>query len=300
MNVGRPASKLSLGPVLFHWPKEDLFDFYEEIAETPIDIVYLGEVVCSKRRALRHEEWLQIAAMLADAGKQVVLSTLALVEAGSELGYMRRLAANTDFLVEANDMSAVQLLAGKSRFVGGATLNIQNQRALDKLVSLGMMRWVAPIEATHDVVSGMRFFGGSDIEFEMFAWGRMPLAFSARCYTARARGLTKDNCDNCCNEYPDGLAMSTQDGENVFVINGIQTMSARSACLARELATPQSPVDILRISPQSAGMLAVIDIFDDLRNGRRDPGEVAHALVPYSQGGLCNGYWHEDAGMHVR
>ena len=39
--------KLSLGPVLYYWQRETLFDFYEQIADTAVDIVYLGEAVCS-------------------------------------------------------------------------------------------------------------------------------------------------------------------------------------------------------------------------------------------------------------
>jgi len=292
--------RLSLGPVQFHWSREQLIDFYGEIASTEVDVVYLGETVCSKRRSLRHSDWLDIARVLTDAGKEVVFSTLALVEAGSELGYMRKLCENGDYRVEANDMSAVQMLAGKVPFVGGPTLNIQNHRALAKLAELGMMRWVAPIEATHDVVAGMRFFDKQHLEFEMLAWGPMPLAYSARCYTARARGLTKDDCDNCCSEYPDGLMLATQEGEKLLLINGIQTMSARSVCLAEELVSGSSPVDIVRISPQAEQTAAVIGIFDDLRRQRRDADAATEALRPLAGGGTCNGYWHGDAGMVAR
>ena len=292
--------RLSLGPVQFHWSREQLIDFYGEIASTEVDVVYLGETVCSKRRSLRHSDWLDIARVLTDAGKEVVFSTLALVEAGSELGYIRKLCENGDYRVEANDMSAVQMLAGKVPFVGGPTLNIQNHRALAKLAELGMMRWVAPIEATHDVVAGMRFFDKQHLEFEMLAWGPMPLAYSARCYTARARGLTKDDCDNCCSEYPDGLMLATQEGEKLLLINGIQTMSARSVCLAEELVSGSSPVDIVRISPQAEQTATVIGIFDDLRRQRRDADGATEALRPLAGGGTCNGYWHGDAGMVAR
>ena len=44
------TGKLSLGPVLFNWPSDIWRDFYYRMAdEAPVDIVYLGEVVCSKR-----------------------------------------------------------------------------------------------------------------------------------------------------------------------------------------------------------------------------------------------------------
>ena len=99
--------KLSLGPVPYYWPRETLLDFYEQVSGTPVDIIYLGETVCAKRRALKHAEWLELAAQLQAAGKEVVLSTLTLLEAGSELGGLKRLCEQQDFLVVANDMSAV-------------------------------------------------------------------------------------------------------------------------------------------------------------------------------------------------
>jgi len=43
-------SALTLGPILFNWKPERRRDFYFRIAdEAPIDCVYIGEVVCSKR-----------------------------------------------------------------------------------------------------------------------------------------------------------------------------------------------------------------------------------------------------------
>ena len=71
--------KLSLGPILYFWPREQVLDFYKQAATWPVDIVYLGEVICSKRRLLKPDDWLAIAEELRAAGKEVVLSTLALV-----------------------------------------------------------------------------------------------------------------------------------------------------------------------------------------------------------------------------
>ena len=103
--------KLSLAPIPWFWPRARTLAFYAEIAEWPVDIVYLGETVCSKRRELRQRDWLGLAETLAGAGKQVVMSTLGLVEAESEVGAMRRLIHEAPGLVEANDLTAVQLCA---------------------------------------------------------------------------------------------------------------------------------------------------------------------------------------------
>ncbi len=43
------------------------------------------------------------------SGKQVVLSTLALVQASSELGELKRYVDNGEFLIEASDLGVVNL-----------------------------------------------------------------------------------------------------------------------------------------------------------------------------------------------
>src|SRR5690606_28298606 len=135
--------KLSLGPLQYFWPRGRTLAFYREAAGWPVDIVYLGETICSKRRELRLDDWLSIAGELAAAGKEVVLSTLALIEAESELGALRRQAANGTFRIEANDLSAVQVCRERRLpFVGGPTLNVYNHHALAMLMDDGLYRWV--------------------------------------------------------------------------------------------------------------------------------------------------------------
>ena len=70
--------QLSLGPLQYFWPRERTLAFYREAIHWPVDIIYLGETVCSKRRELRTADWLALAEELAASGKQIVLSTLAL------------------------------------------------------------------------------------------------------------------------------------------------------------------------------------------------------------------------------
>lgn len=294
-------TRLSLGPLQFHWPKADMQSLYRHVADSRIDIVYLGETVCSKRRQFRHQDWIDTAERLAAAGKNVVLSTFALVEAQSELGYIRRLCENGEILVEANDMSAVQMLAGKVPFVGGPTLNLLNQRALQKLIDLGLQRWVVPVEMSRAMLTEIRAHISAPIEYELLAWGRLPLAYSARCYTARAHRISKDECANCCIDYPDGLSLQTREDENFLVINGIQTMSARTSCLLSELENNSGIADILRISPQTGGTDSIINLIDAMRRGEITADAATQDLGVYAPGGLCDGYWHGVAGMtHAR
>ena len=289
--------RLSIGPLQFHWPKAQMQSFYRHLADSPIDIVYLGETVCSKRREYKYQDWIDTAERLTASGKTVVLSTFALVEAQSELGYIRRICENGDILVEANDMSAVQMLAGKVPFVGGPTLNVLNQRTLQKLVDLGLQRWVVPVELSRTMLAEIRAHIAEPIEYELLAWGRLPLAYSARCYTTRAHKVSKDECANCCIDYPDGLLLQTREEEDFLVINGIQTLSARTSCVLSDLENSPGLADILRISPQAGDMDSIIYLIDALRRGETTADAAAQDLAGYAPGGLCDGYWHGEAGM---
>ncbi|MFH0933830.1 MAG: U32 family peptidase, partial [Pseudomonadota bacterium] len=137
--------KLSLGPILYYWDRDTVYDFYAAIAASPVDIVYLGESVCSRRHELRTDDWLDLAGMLASAGKEVVLSCQALIESESDLKNLRRIAGNGLFAVEANDMGAVRLLAqAKAPFVIGPHVNVYNTQTLQLLADMGAIRWVMP------------------------------------------------------------------------------------------------------------------------------------------------------------
>ena len=287
--------RLSLGPLQYYWPREQVFAFYQEMAGAPVEIVYLGETVCSKRRQLGLDDWLQIAGLLSEAGKAVVLSTLALVEAGSELGAMRRICGNGRFAVEANDMAAVQMLAGKVEFVGGPSLNIYNTRALRRLAGLGLARWVMPVELSRETLAEFRADLPPGVETEVFGWGRLPLAYSARCYTSRAHDRPKDDCGFRCIDYPDGLLLSTREEEPFLALNGIQTQSARCHSLAHHL--PGIGADIVRISPHSRHTGRVVALFDACRRGKLDPAEAAGKLERLFPAGTCDGYWLGGAGM---
>jgi collagenase-like PrtC family protease len=293
-----PVPRLAIGPVLYYWPEETLRAFYDEIADGPVDIVYLGETVCSKRRSLDFEQWLEIGERLAARGKEVVLSTLSLVEAESELKTLRRLCANGRFLVEANDMSAVALLAGRVRFCTGPTVNLYNARAVEALARRGLRRFVLPVELSRETFAALRSQCPADVEIEVWAYGRLPLALSARCFTARAHNLPKDDCQFRCLDYPDGLLARTQEDAPFLTLNGIQTQSAQTHSLLGELGEVIGlGAAILRLSPQSVHMARVIEAFDDVRHGRSTAADAGRRIAPVVPGGVCDGYWRGEAGI---
>lgn len=273
------AMKLALGPLLYFWPKEQVIDFYRQVADWPVDCVYLGEVVCSKRRALRLDDWLQIARQLAAAGKEVVLSSLALIEAGSEISNLRRITDNGEFMVEANDMTAVQNLKSRE-YVAGPHLNIYNPESLALHHDNGARRWVMPVELSQQTLAEMQQARPPQLETEVFIFGRLPLAFSARCFTARACQLPKDDCQLRCGDYLDGLDMKTRDQQSFLTLNGIQTQSATTCNLVRAIPTLRElQTDVLRLSPQSQHMAEIVALYSQVLGNKLDPGKPRAGLT---------------------
>ncbi|MEZ8081335.1 U32 family peptidase [Enterovibrio norvegicus] len=283
--------KYSLGPLLYFWPKNDVEDFYHQAVTSQADIVYLGETVCSKRREMRTNDWLDLARELANGGKQVVLSTMALLEAPSEVNIMKTLIDNGEFIVEANDVSAIQLAHAKGvPFVAGPALNLYNAQALNVMLKKGMTRWCMPVELSRDwlqkVLVEAEALGIRDkFEVEVFSYGHLPLAYSARCFTARAEDKPKDKCETCCIRYPQGIDVKSQEGQSVFTLNGIQTQSGYCYDLSGDLVSMDGVVDVVRISPQGKDTLDVLAGFKSGQSG----------FTPRNH--QCNGYWHGIEGM---
>lgn len=294
------AMKLALGPLLYYWPREAVLAFYREAARWPVDTVYLGETVCPRRRELKLADWMAIGEALAAAGKDVVLSTFELIESDADLRAMHAVVANGAFRVEANDMAAVRALSGQGPFVAGPFLNVYNAGTLALLAQLGATRWVAPVELSREGVAAIAADAPAGMETEVFAYGRLPLAVSARCFTARYHNLTKDHCEFRCIEHPDGMALDTQDGRHFLVLNGVQTQSAGVQSLAAVLGEAGAAgVGLLRISPQSRATGDVVAVFRDATSGALGPGEAAARLAALMPDTACNGYWYARPGIDL-
>lgn len=291
--------KLSLGPILYYWERDTVYKFYEEIAAAPVDMVYVGEAVCSRRHVVRTEDWLEIADLLAAAGKEVVLSAQALLESESDLKTLRRITGNGKYAVEANDMAAVHLLStAKIPFVAGPHINTYNAQTLELLHDLGAQRWVMPVEMSRDALSHLLASKPAGMETEIFSYGRLPLAFSARCFTARHYNLPKDDCQFRCMDYPDGLRLTTREGQDFLVINGIQTMSAGVYNLVNELgAMREMGVDIVRISPQAFHTPRIVKLFRECLDGQTTGQVALQQMKKLMPSEAVDGYWHGKPGI---
>jgi collagenase-like PrtC family protease len=281
--------RLTLGPLQYFWPRERVLDFYRKAAGWPLDVIYLGENVCSKRRELATRDWIALAHELAEGGREVVLSSLALLEAESELASLRRLVENGRCRVEANDMAAVQLLRERGlRFVGGPSLNVYNHEALRLLMEDGLERLVLGVEHGRDVVVEFRDSGLALPELEAAVWGRLPLSHSARCFTARALDLAKDECGFRCIDYPDGLPLASRDGQPFLTINGISVQTVGHCDLGPELQDLEATgISLARIYPQAEGTAQIVARFRDAIETGVAPPRL----------GEENGYWYGEPGM---
>lgn len=286
------TAKLTLGPVLFHWPPDKWRDFYFRIAdEAPLDAVCLGEVVCSKRAPFFEPVLPEVVARLEAGGKEVVHSTLALIATERDMDWVRALAAEPGFTVEANDIATVSLLRGRPHVLG-PFVNVYNEATLKYLARLGATRVCLPVELPARSIALLA--GAQLAEIEVLVFGRLPLAISARCFHARSRTLHRDSCQFVCEEDPDGMVAETLDGDAFLAFSGPMIFSYTFANLVRELEELGAMgVARFRLSPQDVDMVAVARVFRDVLDGRSEPAaafETLGGLVPGTP--FSNGFYH--------
>ncbi|MFZ5671006.1 MAG: ubiquinone anaerobic biosynthesis protein UbiV [Pseudomonadota bacterium] len=294
--------EIALGPLLFNWTPEQVRDYYRAAAACgSIDRVYLGEVVCAKRRPLMAEALEAAAGDLAAAGKTVVWSSLALPASPPERRTLREQVTAAPGPVEINDLAAAALLAPGARFVAGPLLNVYNEDAAAELQRLGCERLVGNVELALPALAAI---GAAcpGLELEMFAYGRLPLAISGRCHHAHLHGRRKDSCQFVCDRDPDGAATATLEGEAFLAINGVQVLS-RAIHLAAPppAALEAAGITALRLSPHTGDPAATADAFAAFYEGRLDAGGLAAALraAGAPEGGFVDGFLHGRAGREA-
>ncbi len=291
------ALRITLGPVPYLWSGDKWRDFYFRIAESgDIDAVTLGEVVCSKRDHFTRPFLPQVVERLTASGKSVALASLALVTMEREVAQTRRLASQAP-LAEANDLSALHLLAGRPHLVG-PFVNVYNGATASLLARRGATRICLGPELPAASIASI-IAAAPELDYEIIAFGRLPLAISARCAHARAKGHSKDNCQFVCGEDVDGLDVDTLDGQPFLSLNGVQTMSRHCQVLLGDMpALADMGVTHLRLSPQDCDMVAIAAIYADMRDGRIELEDGMRKLKDvYPAAPFANGFLHGVAGM---
>lgn len=295
------AVSLALGPLLYNWPSERRRTFYGAIAaDSPFQTVVLGETVCSKREPLVADAMAEAALALTEAGRTVVHATLALAVTPDETAALEGVAqtAEDGALVEANDVGALALLTGRPHHIG-PMVNVYNEGTLRVLAERGAtcitLPWELPRASIAVLAAEARRLG---MDCAVTVFGRAPLAISARCYHARAHGLSKDGCRYVCGEDPEGMAVETLDGDDFLTVNGTQTQAHAVTVLAREV--PEliaAGVTVLRLSPLDMDMAAVGRVYRDLLDGRMDPVAAEDRLLEMLDGRpVANGFLHGGDG----
>ena len=208
---------------------------------------------------------------------------------------MAELAETKDFMMEVNDLSCLGMIGGRP-FAVGPFVNIYNEAAAAYFASRGAERICLPPElplpSIREIAAAL-----PEVAFEVFSFGRVPLAISARCYHARLNKLSKDNCRFVCDKDPDGLAVLTLDNEPFLAMNGVQTLSYACTSLLGEIEDlAAAGVRALRLSPQHCDMVAIAKAFRSVIDGKDSAAEAARALSQIYPIPITNGFLYGKPG----
>lgn len=276
---------LTVGPNFFFWSAEAVRAFYRDLALAPVARVVLGELVCSKRLPFWQGEIPGAVETLLSAGKEVAITSLALITLKRE----RKLTAELLDLglpVEINDLSALAHIPPGQPFWVGPLVNVYNEGTLRWLIRRGAARICLPPELTLASIAVLARVGHEEgVPVEVWGHGRLPLAISGRCYHARLHDRMKDSCQFVCGEDPDGRDVETLDGQPFLAVNGVQTLSQSTASMAYQIeALAEAGVAGLRLSPQSQGFGQVCAGYADRLAGRTSAPVLEATLRPLVPG----------------
>ncbi|MEW2918385.1 U32 family peptidase [Ruegeria sp. ANG10] len=272
--------ELTVGPSQFFWPANFWTGFYHDLTQSPVDRVVIGELVCSKRLPFYQDRIPETISALFDAGKQVSLTSLALITLNRERKLTAELA-EMGVTVEVNDLTALAHLPKGCAFTVGPLVNVYNEGTLNWLADRGAIQVCLPPELPLASVEALtRVADDLGIAIEVWGHGRLPLAISGRCYHARLHGRTKDNCQFACEDDPDGLEVLTGDGRPFMAMNGVQTLSDSYACTDHQIEQLRAAgVSALRLSPQSKGFAQLCELYRQRLDKTLPQGGVAQQIT---------------------
>ncbi len=284
--------KISVGPIPSHWGIERIESFYHELAQCPVDYVYLGETACPVRSCFSLDLLDRLCNELTKAGKKVYVSSLALVRNDVQYREFRDLAQRVRH-IEINSPAFLGL-ARDYEAVSGLFLNTYNCVTANILAKHKVERIVLPCELAFESISSIA--SKCSAATELIVHGHIPIAISGTCQTARSLGRNGDGCGKLCQDYPEGMVLKAGD-RPLFRIDGPQTLSASTYCLVEYLPQlAKAGVDTVRILPQWNHTSNIVRIYRDVMAGRRDCADAAEELKVLSPDGLCNGLFFGKAG----
>jgi collagenase-like PrtC family protease len=291
-----PRLTLTLGPILFHWPDTEWIAFYRRVAEAScVDRVCIGEIVCSKRWAFINDLIPHAVDLLLQAGKTVLLSSPILPTLERERRRIDELAKIPGVTIEANDVSALTRLSGQPHAIG-PFINTYNEDTLRHFAKNGAGAVCLPPELPLSSMRALRAVEG--VALEAWAFGRVPLAISARCYHARLHGRSKDACQFVCGDDPNGRLVEDLSQKPIMAINGVQTLSATYCSLLDDIdKLADAGIASLRLSPCSGDMNAIARLFRDVVDAKihaHDADRHLAALLPSAI--FSNGFLYSQPG----
>ena len=297
LQEGLAMSALTLGPILFNWKPERRRDFYFRIAdEAPVDCVYLGEVVCSKREPFFVDDLPAIAERLRAAGKQVVLSTLALVTTDREMEAIRE-RCDGELMIEANDVASIKLLAGAPH-VAGPFVNVFNEATLDFLVRGGAVRVNMPVELSAAAIATLARHNPVETE----AHGVRPpdaVDFDALLSRARLRADTRTPASSSASSIRTASPPTSSTASRCWSSTARRPCrTATPRCFDELDALQAAGVTHFRLSPQTTDMVKVAELYRAVLDRRIAPEEALaelRALVAPTP--FVNGYIRGREGM---
>jgi O2-independent ubiquinone biosynthesis protein UbiV len=157
--------KISIGALAGNWTRSRTMAFYDAVALSSADIVYIGSTINSATAGLQKRDCLAVARELAAAGKEVVLSVRAAageLDADSSSAWI----ADSTLPVEVSDVRTLQMLAAKVPLVIGKGVPCASRATLMQLVGLGAKRWVTPAVCRGEVVNMLTYAGDAGCEIE--------------------------------------------------------------------------------------------------------------------------------------
>lgn len=246
--------KISIGAVAGTWTRSATMAFYDAVALSSVDVVYIGTTIHSPQGGLQKRDCLAVARELTASGKEVVLSVRAAPQ-DCDVEDFHTWIADSALPVEVSDARTFQLLAGKVPLVIGMGMPCENKATLLRLVDMGAVRWVSPAVCRGEFVRMVSYARDADCEIEQPVLS--PRQFSR----------WKCRVDGCPYE---GWALHSLPGcDRNADMKGVEPDWAGDLNMHRA-----SGVSILRVTPKDVHDAGVSEILGELVRSEVDAREA--------------------------